>query len=234
MSDQEGVVLPSTDRDNVETPQPLVLNPEGANMETMMEPKLPDLNELSRNRSRRQVKPTEKVVETSDRMIEKMFGLVSNIDSKNAFHPRSINAFVAHLHGINELFDETLNVCHYYAYNAVAATNDVYTLKQMLKLKDISPFVHAMIKEVNDHEKRNHWEVVKRRDMPAGSKTILSVWAFKVKRYPDSTVLKHKARLNAYGGMQRWGVDYWQTYADVVNWISVRFLLAITIIHGLK
>ena len=125
-------------------------------METMMEPKLPDLNELSRRRSRRQVKPTEKVVATSNRMIKKMFGLVTNISGKNVLHPRSINAFVAHLHGINELFDETLHVCHRYAYNAVAATNDVCTFLQMLKLKDIKPFIHAMIKKVNDHEARNH------------------------------------------------------------------------------
>ena len=104
----------------------------------------------------------------------------------------------------------------------------------MLKLKDIKPFVLAMIKEVLDHESREHWEVVKRKDMPSGAKTILSVWAFKVKRLPDGTVLKHKARLNAHGGMQKWGVDYWETYAPVVNWISVRFLLAIAIIHGLK
>ena len=91
-----------------------------------------------------------------------------------------------------------------------------------------------MIKELLDHESRGHWEVIKRKDMSAGAKTILSVWAFNLKLFPDGTVLKHKARLNAHGGMQRWGVDYWETYAPVVNWISVRFLLAIAIIHGLK
>ena len=61
----------------------------------------------------------------------------------------------------------------------------------------------------------------------------MSVWAFKVKRYPDGRILKHKAHLNAHGGMQRWGVDYWETYAPVVNWISVRLLLVLLIIHKL-
>ena len=82
-----------------------------------------------------------------------MFGLVTNISRLIVSYSRSINAFVAHLYGINELFDETLNVGHHHAYNTVAATNDVYTLKQMLKLKDIKPFVLAMVK---DHESRNH------------------------------------------------------------------------------
>ena len=87
----------------------------------------------------------------------------------------------------------------------------------MLKLEDIREFVLAMIKEVEGHESRDHWEVVARKDLPDGTKTILSVWAFKKKRHPDGHIYKHKARLNAHGGMQRWGVDYWETYALVVN-----------------
>jgi len=33
--------------------------------------------------------------------------------------------------------------------------------------------------------------------------------------------------------MQQWGVNYWETYAPVVNWISVRFLLILSEIAGL-
>ena len=29
-----------------------------------------------------------------------------------------------------------------------------------------------------------------------------------------------------------WGVDYWETYAPVVNWLSVRLLLILSVIHG--
>jgi hypothetical protein len=71
--------------------------------------------------------------------------------------------------------------------------------------------------------------------MPAEMKTIMSIWSFKRKRLPDGTLNKHKARLCAHGGMQQWGVDYWETYAPVlVNWISVRFLLIICQISGLE
>ena len=31
--------------------------------------------------------------------------------------------------------------------------------------------------------------------------------------------------------MQQWGVNYWENYAPVVNWISVRLLLYIASIH---
>eukprot|EP00957_Ditylum_brightwellii_P148690 11320339-Ditylum_brightwellii.AAC.1 len=45
--------------------------------------------------------------------------------------------------------------------------------------------------------------------------------------------MKHKACLCAHGGMQRWGVYFWETYSPVVNWTTVRTLLAIASIHNL-
>ena len=32
--------------------------------------------------------------------------------------------------------------------------------------------------------------------------------------------------------MQQWSFDYWKTYAPVVNWISVRLLLTLSVVHG--
>ena len=34
--------------------------------------------------------------------------------------------------------------------------------------------------------------------------------------------------------MQQWGVNYWETYATVVNCISVRFLLILSELEGLE
>jgi hypothetical protein len=34
--------------------------------------------------------------------------------------------------------------------------------------------------------------------------------------------------------MQTWEQNYWETYAPIVNWASVRILLAITKSHGLS
>ena len=91
----------------------------------------------------------------------------------------------------------------------------------MLKQPDKYKFVEAMLAETAVHEKRNHWTAMLRNDMPAGAKTIFSIWSFKRKRIPDGTVSKYKARLCAHGGMQSWGVDYWETYAPVLHWMSV-------------
>ena len=105
--------------------------------------------------------------------------------------------------------------------------NDTYTYKEMLKQPDSTDFIQAMIKEVQDHEQRNHWTVIPRHQVPKGVKTILAIWSFKRKRFPDGRLNKHKARLCAHGGMQTWGVNYWETYSPTVNWISVRFLLIV-------
>eukprot|EP00957_Ditylum_brightwellii_P103456 7883200-Ditylum_brightwellii.AAC.1 len=45
--------------------------------------------------------------------------------------------------------------------------------------------------------------------------------------------MKHKARLCAHGGMQQWGINFWETYSPVVNWITVKTLLAVATIHEL-
>ena len=50
--------------------------------------------------------------------------------------------------------------------------------------------------------------------------------------FPDGSINKYKARLCAHGGMQQRGVDYWETYAPVVNWLSVRLLLILSVVHG--
>jgi hypothetical protein len=104
----------------------------------------------------------------------------------------------------------------------------------MLKQEDRLDFVNAMEKEIDDHVRRDHWEIIPRSMMPKDMKTIMSIWSFKRKSLPDGTLNKHKARLCAHGGMQQWGVNYWETYAPVVNWISVRFLLIISEIIGLE
>ena len=64
-------------------------------------------------------------------------------------------------------------------------------------------------------------------------KTIQAIWSFKRKRYPDGTLNKHKVRLCAHGGMQQWGVSYWETHSPVVNMLTVCLLLALCNIHGL-
>ena len=95
--------------------------------------------------------------------------------------------------------------------------NKSYTFRQMLKQPDAADFIKAMMKETCDHETKGHWEVVPRSQKPQHIKNILKIWAFKRKIYPDGTIWKHNAMLCAHGGMQTYGVNYWDTYSPTVN-----------------
>jgi hypothetical protein len=153
---------------------------------------------------------------------------VTSTTSQSAFS-KAIDSY----HRMNSLYDGTIN-CFLMMAQASAASNETFTYKQAMHEKDYRDFVKAMIKEVDDHENKNHWTIMNRRDMPTDAKTIMAIWSFKQKRLPDGTLNKHKACLCAHGGMQTWGQNYWETYAPVVNWASVRLILAIAKIHGLS
>ena len=97
----------------------------------------------------------------------------------------------------------------------------------MLKQPDAADFIHAMIKEADKHESRDHWYVVPCCAKKPDVKAVLDIWDFQRNRFPDGCINKHKARLCAHGGMQQYGINYWETYSPTVNWISVSFLIIV-------
>ena len=56
----------------------------------------------------------------------------------------------------------------------------------------------------------------------------------KRKRYPDGRIRKYKARFCVRGDRQRFGIDFDETYAPVVQWSSVRMLFTLALTLGLK
>ena len=131
------------------------------------------------------------------------------------------------------------------AYIALQSNNEVYTLKQMLQQPDREQFVAAMQKEVESmfsegiwkrtskQEMLNHYRTLKEQDIDARRLHIMMTWSFKRKRNPDGSLNKHKARLCCHGGQQQWGVNFWDTYAPVVSWSSIRILMTLVDLHGL-
>ena len=55
---------------------------------------------------------------------------------------------------------------------------------------------------------------------------------FKLKRLPDGTPSKFKVRYCVRGDIQREGIDYFDTYALVVQWSTVRVLLTMVLPNG--
>ena len=63
---------------------------------------------------------------------------------------------------------------------------------------------------------------------------IRSTWAFKLNRYPDVFINNFKARFCARGDMQLEGIDFFETYAPLVQWKTVRLMIILEVFLGLK
>ena len=92
---------------------------------------------------------------------------------------------------------------------------------------DADGYLEAMDLEYNTlHDKMNAWSIIPRtKDMHV----LASTWAFKCKRFPNGLVRKLKARFCVRGDLQIEGVDFFDTYAPVIQWTTICLLLILSI-----
>jgi hypothetical protein len=108
----------------------------------------------------------------------------------------------------------------------------LFYFHQAIQEDDREEFIEAVVKELEAHRSNKHWKLVKRCKISNAS-AIKAICSFKRKQRPDGSLLKHKASLCVHGGMQIHGENFWDTYAPVVNWISIRMMLTLSVIHKL-
>ena len=112
-----------------------------------------------------------------------------------------------------------------------AAAEDNPNFGQAMNGPNTEDFWDASVKEISTLQKLSSWTQVKRQQ---GMKVIQSTWAYKIKRFPDGLVRKLKARFCVRGDMQIEGVDFFNTFAPVVQWATVRLLLNLSITLNLE
>lgn len=71
-------------------------------------------------------------------------------------------------------------------------------------------------------------------ELPAGKRAIKSKWVFKTKFDVNGELIKHKARLVAKGFTQQHNIDYFETFAPVMRYNSIRMLLAFAAAQNLS
>ena len=108
---------------------------------------------------------------------------------------------------------------------------DTYTWAEAMTSIDKDGYWEAAKIEVDTLEKMKAWDVVDRQSF---MNVLPSTWAFRCKRFPDGSIKKLKARFCARGDKQLEGVDYFETFAPVVNWNTVRLMLTLTLVHKLE
>ena len=118
---------------------------------------------------------------------------------------------------------------------AYAATDnpDILYWDQVMKVHDRDKFIEAIGIELDSHERMGNYEPIPIAKVPNRAKLLDMVWSMWRKRHIKmQEVYKWKAQLNMHGGQQEHGIHYWDTYAPVVTWQTVRFFLILSILLG--
>jgi hypothetical protein len=97
------------------------------------------------------------------------------------------------------------------------------TFQQAMHGPDASEYIAAMKLEIHTLVQQRTWVSVPR---PTKKNVLKGTWAFKLKRLPDGTAYRYKARFCARGDLQKEGIDFFETYAPVVQWSTIRLLLS--------
>jgi hypothetical protein len=112
---------------------------------------------------------------------------------------------------------------------------DIMYFHEILSAPDKKEFLKAMIKEIEGHNANTNWVVVDRSKLGPNVKVLPAVWAMRRKRdLVTGEVVKWKARLNVDGSKQVYGENYWETYAPVASWASIRLIMCMAARHGWK
>ena len=90
-----------------------------------------------------------------------------------------------------------------------------------------------MEREFASHAKNGTWVEV---DLHASidAKVVGSRWVFAIKFHADGSVARFKARLVAQGFSQISGRDYFETYSPVARYDSLRLLISLASVFGLR
>jgi hypothetical protein len=111
---------------------------------------------------------------------------------------------------------------------AKAAVHDADnpTLKQAMASPHQAEWKEALQLEFRTlEEDLKAWTLVRRPSRESGKRVLPMKWALRLKRYPDGLAKKFKARFCVRGDRQVEGIDYFETWAPVVQWPTVRSMM---------
>jgi hypothetical protein len=134
---------------------------------------------------------------------------------------------------MNTETDQDLNTveeCNPALLISKASEDDNPTYEQAMSGPHKEVYWQAAKKKVDTLVKKVSWEVVAKK---AWMHVLPSTWAFECKRFPDGIIRKLKARFCARGDRQIEGLNFFETFAPVVAWETIRIMLILSIIFDL-
>ena len=138
----------------------------------------------------------------------------SPITEKSAFRIRAASTMVAANAEVDPLFDKPIGI------------PPPTTLKEVQDSKWKKYYEAASDVEMKTLEENHTWDIIDLKSVPKGTTIVGSKIVYADKRGPTGTMIKYKARVVAKGFSQKYMQDYFDTYASVVEFKTIRLLLA--------
>jgi hypothetical protein len=113
-----------------------------------------------------------------------------------------------------------------YSEFALSSINGPKSYKSAMNTKEVENWKIAINEELNSINKNNVWEIIKK---PTNTNIVSTRWVFVKKIDDKGNLQKYKARLVARGFEQIHGIDYFDTFAPVVRFNSIRLIFAIAV-----
>lgn len=113
----------------------------------------------------------------------------------------------------------------------IEADDDPDSFDDAMSREDKSKWLNAMKEELKSLSKCNVWSLV---DRPTNKNIVSNRWVLRIKRDPDGTISRYRARLVARGFSQIYGLDYNETYAPTSSMSIIRLLFSYAAVEELK
>lgn len=120
--------------------------------------------------------------------------------------------------------DRTRKPPERFVVNSIQELEEPSTFKEAMSGPDSHLWKIAIDDEMASLIENKTWDLVQ---LPQDRKAIGCKWTFKIKRNPDGSIARRKARLVAQGFSQKYGFDYDEVFAPVVRHETLRILLAV-------
>ena len=121
-----------------------------------------------------------------------------------------------------------------FGHKAKAYNPDLPSVREALTGPHAEEFWSAMDKEIESLEDMETWKVIPRDQLPSKSSVIPGTWAMRIKRKPDGSLSKFKARFCVRGDMMQQGLHFSDSsYSPVVGWPTIRSTLVMAASLGL-
>jgi hypothetical protein len=114
---------------------------------------------------------------------------------------------------------------------AIGADEDHHTEQQARNGNNATEWATARQREREQLQAYGVYSKIKKEQIPVGTKIVDTKWIYTVKRRPNGEVEKFKARKVGRGFTQEHGINYDETYAQMMRPETWRMLLVIALYH---